>query len=292
MNATNTPMQFGIHIFPTEYSIQPGELAVALEQRGFESLWVPEHTHIPVSRKSRWPGGDGLPREYSWTYDPFVALAFAAAATTKLRVATGICLVVERDPIVTAKEVASLDMLSGGRFLFGVGGGWNAEEMADHGTDFTTRWKLLKERIAAMQALWTQDEAEYHGAFVNFDKCWAWPKPMQKPMPVVMAGMGQYARQRAVDLDAGWLPIHGREDLFAGIQDIRQRADQAGKPHPAVTMWIPRPDENIIRAYIEAGVDRIIFTMPTVARDEALRKLDELATLVKPFTHSDSLATA
>lgn len=289
---TDSAPQFGIHIFPTEYSIQPGELAAAMEERGYESLWVPEHTHIPVSRQSKWPGGEGLPREYSWTYDPFVALAFAAAATKRLKVATGICLIVERDPIVTAKEVASLDVLSGGRFLFGVGGGWNAEEMADHGTDFNTRWKLMKDRLAAMRALWTQDEAEYHGPFVNFDKCWAYPKPKQNPMPVMMAGMGPAARQRTVDTDSGWLPIHGREDLIAGIDDIRRRADEAGKRHPEVTMWIPKPDEQTIRSYVDAGVARIIFTMPTVGRDAALSRLDELARLVKPFTATGSLQTA
>ncbi len=276
MSASQSPVHFGIHIFPTDYSIQPGELGVALEERGFESLWVAEHTHIPVSRISKWPGGEGLPREYSSTYDPFIALAFAAAATRNLRVATGICLVVERDPIITAKEVASLDVLSGG--------GWNAEEMADHGTDFATRWKLLKERIAAMRALWVQDEAEYHGTYVNFDKCWSYPKPMQIPMPVAMGGMGPAARQRAVDCNAGWLPIHGREDLFAGIADIRRRADEANKAHPEITVWIPSPDEKLVRSYLEAGIARIVFTMPSVVRDEALRKLDELSRFVSLFT--------
>lgn len=289
MSTARSPIRFGVHIFPTDYSIQPAELGVALEERGFESLWVPEHTHIPVSRNSKWPGGDDLPREYSSTYDPFIALSFAAAATRKLRVATGICLVVERDPIITAKEVASLDVLSGGRLIFGVGGGWNAEEMADHGTDFTMRWKVLKERLAAMRELWVQDEAEYHGTFVNFDKCWSYPKPVQKPMPVVMAGMGPAARQRAVDCNAGWLPIHGREDLFAGIDDVRRRADEASKAHPEITVWIPRPDEKLLGSYADAGVARMIFTMPSVPRDEALRRLDELASLIKPFAASGAL---
>lgn len=277
-------MKFGLHIFPTEYTIRPDELAVAAEESGFESLFFPEHTHIPLSRKSPWPGGGDLPREYSYTYDPFVALAFAAAATKRLNVGTGICLVVERDPIICAKEVASIDVLSGGRFLFGVGGGWNAEEMADHGTDFTTRWKLLKDRLAAMKALWTVDEAEYHGPFVNFEKCLSYPKPTQRPYPpLIMAGMGDAARQRAVDCDTGWMPIHGREDLFAGIDDIRTRAEKAGKPAPLVTIWISKPDAATVARYVEAGVERIIFTMPPVGREEALRKVAELAAVIKPF---------
>src|SRR5919198_2739981 len=172
-------MDFGVMMFPTDYAVAPGELARMAEDRGFESLFFPEHTHIPASRRTPYPGGGDLPREYSHTHDPFVALTAAAAATERLLVGTGICLVIERDPITTAKEVASLDLVSGGRFLFGVGGGWNLEEMANHGTDPKRRWALLRERVLAMKRIWAEDEAEYHGELVNFDKLWSWPKPVQ-----------------------------------------------------------------------------------------------------------------
>src|SRR5438093_4679683 len=172
-------MQCGIAMFATEYAIRPDDLARALEERGFESLWIPEHTHIPASRKSPWPGGPNLPREYWYSYDPFLALTAAATVTNRLRLATGICLVIERDPITTAKEVATLDRLSGGRFIFGIGGGWNAEEMEHHGTPFKRRWRVLRERVLAMKKIWTEEEAEYRGELVNFDKIWAHPKPAQ-----------------------------------------------------------------------------------------------------------------
>src|SRR5919206_2840703 len=181
-------MKFGVTMFTTRYSIGPAELARAVEERGFESLFVPEHTHIPVSRRSPWPGGADLPDEYRETLDPFLALTAAAAATERLLLGTGICLVVERDPITTAKEVATLDHLSGGRFLFGVGAGWNAEEMQNHGTDPSTRFGLMRERVEAMKAIWTQDEAAYHGKHVDFDAMWSWPKPAQKPHPPILVG--------------------------------------------------------------------------------------------------------
>src|SRR5512134_3708448 len=174
-------MDYGAVMFPTEYSIAPDELARALEERGFESVWFPEHTHIPASRRSPWPGGGELPRDYWSAYDPFIALMAAAAATKRLRLGTGICLVIERDPIVTAKEVATLDRLSGGRVLFGIGGGWNAEEMENHGTAWNTRWKVLRERVLAMKAIWTQREACYNGSHGRFDGIWLDPKPAQKP---------------------------------------------------------------------------------------------------------------
>src|SRR5919197_3168400 len=181
-------MHYGIVMFATDYAIRVDDLARAAEQRGFESLWLPEHTHIPTSRRSPWPGGSVLPKEYWHTHDPFVALGAAAAVTTRLRVGSGICLLVERDPITTAKEVASLDVLSGGRCLFGIGGGWNAEEMEDHGTDFRTRWKKLEEQVRALKEIWTKDEPEFHGNYVHFDKSWVWPKPAQKPHPPILLG--------------------------------------------------------------------------------------------------------
>src|SRR6185503_11198769 len=201
-------MDVGIAIFPTDYAMRVDELARAVEERGYESLWFPEHTHIPVSRRSPWPGGPTLPREYWQTHDLFVALATAAAVTTRLKVASGICLLVERDPITTAKEVASLDHLSGGRVIFGIGAGWNAEEMENHGTVFRTRWRLLRERVLAMKKIWTEDEPSFEGEFVRFAPIWSWPKPVQKPHPpVFLGGHGRRALERVVDYCDGWLPI-------------------------------------------------------------------------------------
>src|SRR6266481_2276850 len=206
------PMKYGVAMFPTDYAIPADALARELEARGFESLWLPEHTHIPTSRRSPWPGGADLPRDYWHTLDPFVALGAAAAVTKTLMLGTGICLVIERDPIILAKEVASLDHISGGRVLFGIGGGWNAEEMEDHGTPFAERWKILRERISAMKAIWTQEEAEYHGKYVNFDKLWSYPKPVQKPYPpILMGGAGPHALQRARRRVHGGLPGTSRK---------------------------------------------------------------------------------
>src|SRR5919202_208167 len=204
-------MDFGVTMFPTEYSISIVELARAVEDLGFESLWVPEHTHIPSDRRSPWPGGPELPREYSHALDPFLALTAAASVTSRLRLGTGVCLVVERDPITLAKEVATIDHLSGGRFLFGIGGGWNLEEMANHGTDPTRRWPLLRERVLAMKEIWTHDEAEFHGAFVDFQRLWQWPKPIQAPHPpIIVGGNGPHTLKRVVDYGDAWGPIVGR----------------------------------------------------------------------------------
>jgi probable F420-dependent oxidoreductase len=275
-------MQYGVVMFPTDYAIRPDELARAVESRGFESLWVPEHTHIPASRRSPWPGGGPLPKEYWHSYDPFVALSMAAAVTTKLRLGTGICLVIERDPITLAKEVASLDHLSGGRVLFGIGGGWNAEEMEDHGTAFKTRWRVLRERILAMKEIWTRDEAEYHGKFVSFDKIWSYPKPVQKPYPpILMGGGGPHARQRAVDFDGHWMPIVGRDPIEDGIADLRRRAERAGRDPATVTVSLfgARPDEAKLAAWRDQGVARVLFTLPSAGRDRVLPLLDQCAAL-------------
>src|SRR3954466_7690998 len=200
-------MQFGVFYFPTDYGIDIGELASALETRGFESLFVCEHTHIPVSRRSPFPGGGELPKRYSHTHDPFVALSFAAAATQRLKLGTGIALVPQRDPIITAKSVASLDQLSNGRFVFAIGGGWNAEEMENHGTRYEARFKLLRERVLAMKALWTREEAEVHGDFVNFDPVWIYPKPKQKPHPpILLGGETDHTLKRVVEFCDGWFP--------------------------------------------------------------------------------------
>ena len=204
-------MHTGVLMFATDYSIRIDELARETEARGFESLFVPEHTHIPTSRRSPFAGGAELPKEYWHTLDPFVGLMAAAAVTKNLKVGTGICLIPERDPIVTAKEVASLDLLSGGRFEFGIGGGWNIEEMENHGARYNTRFKLMRERILAMKALWTEEEAEYHGDMVNFDKVWSYPKPTQKPHPpIILGGETDYTLRRVVEFCDGWFPRPGR----------------------------------------------------------------------------------
>ena len=279
-------MRYGAFIFATDYAIRPDDLGRALEERGFESLWVPEHTHIPASRRSAWPGGGDLPREYWHTLDPFVALGAAAAVTSRLMLGTGICLVIERDPIALAKEVATLDWISRGRVLFGIGGGWNAEEMEHHGTDFGSRWKLLRERIAAMKEIWTKDEAEYHGKFVNFDRMWAFPKPVQKPHPpILMGGAGPHARQRAVDFDGHWLPIGGRaaEPLQESLADLRARAEKAGRDPATVTvsMFGVPADEGRLADLRDAGVHRAIFGLPPAGRDKVLPLLDRYADLAR-----------
>jgi len=278
-------MKYGAFQFSTDYSMRPEEVARALEERGFESYFVPEHTHIPASRKSPFPGGGNLPRDYWHTLDPFVALGAAAAVTTRLRLGTGICLVIERDPIVLAKEVATLDYVSRGRVLFGIGGGWNAEEMEHHGTDFASRWTLLRERIAAMQAIWTQDEAEYHGKFVNFDRIWSFPKPVQKPHPpILMGGSGPHARQRAVDFDGGhWMPVIGRDPIDEAFADLQQRAERAGRDPAAVsvTLFGARPDEARLAAWRDLGVARVLFPLPAAGADKVLPLLDQYAAVAR-----------
>jgi probable F420-dependent oxidoreductase len=280
-------MKYGIAMFPTDYAIPIDELARELEARRFESVWLPEHTHIPASRKSPWPGGPTLPREYWHTLDPFVALAAAAVVTKSLKLGTGICLVIERDPILLAKEVASLDHLSQGRVLFGIGGGWNAEEMEHHGTPFGERWKILRERIGALKAIWTQDEAEFHGKYVNFEKLWSYPKPVQKPYPpILMGGAGPHARQRAVDFDGHWIPIGGRaysEPIAESMADFRARAEKAGRDPATLTVTIfgVAPDEARLAALRDAGVTRAVFFVPSTTRDVVLPLLDQYAGLAK-----------
>src|SRR5262249_14118358 len=204
-------MDFGALMFFTDYAISAVDLAKALEERGFESVWAPEHSHIPTSRKTPFPGGGELPKRYYDAMDPFVSLTAAAIATSRLRVGTGVCLVAQRDPIQTAKLVASIDQVSGGRFLFGVGAGWNAEEMANHGTRFATRFKLMRERVEAMRAIWTSSRAEYHGDLVDFSPIIAWPKPVQKPSPPVhVGGAFPHAARRAIRYGDGWIPHASR----------------------------------------------------------------------------------
>src|SRR5436305_10273765 len=270
-------MDIGIAMFPTEYAIAPDELGVLLEERGFGSLWFPEHTHIPASRKTPHPSGGELPREYSWTYDPFVALTAVASATTRLRVGTGICLIVERDPITTAKEVASLDRLSGGRFLFGVGAGWNSEEMENHGTDPRRRFALMRERIEAMKTIWTEDEAAYPGDQVDFDRIWCWPKPLQKPHPpVLVGGNGERVLERVVAFGDEWMPNRA-SGLRERIQALNRLAGEAGRDPIPVTLSGATPDPALIERGEEAGVHRCAFYIEPADAGETERQLDELA---------------
>ena len=278
-------MRYGIAMFATDYAIPPHELARAAEERGFESLWLPEHTHIPASRRSPWPGGADLPKDYWHTYDLFVALTAAAMATTHLKVATGICLVIERDPIITAKEVASLDRLSNGRFIFGIGGGWNAEEMENHGTNFKTRWRVLRERVLAMKEIWTKEEAEYHGEFVNFDKIWSHPKPVQKPHPpIIMGGDGPTTFDRVVEFCDGWMPIGARVPvpIRERMAALRQRAEQARRDPNSIPVSIcgAKPDRATLDDLQQAGVDRVIFVITAAARDAVRARLDTLVPLL------------
>ncbi len=274
-------MKFGIAIFPTDYAISMTELGPAVEQAGFESLWVAEHSHIPASRETPWPGGAELPKHYWHTLDPFVALTAAALATKKLKVGTGICLVIERDPIHTAKQVASLDHLSDGRFLFGIGGGWNKEEMADHGTDFSPRWKLLRERVEAMKAIWTQDASEYHGEMVDFGPMWCWPKPVQKPHPpIILGGSGPNAPKRVVAYADGWMPNRG--DVLSRLAELRELATAAGRGDIPLTVY-PAATSDDIEKMQDAGVDRCIWYVPADGRDQALARLDELEKLTRPY---------
>lgn len=278
-------MHYGVCMFATDYAIRIDELARAAEERGFESLFVPEHTHIPASRRTPFPGGGELPREYSHTLDPFVTLTAAAAATRTLRIGTGICLLIERDPIITAKEVASVDLLSGGRFEFGIGGGWNVEEMENHGTAYRTRFALLRERVLAMKEIWTKDAAEYHGRFVDFDPIWSWPKPVQRPHPpVLLGGESGYTLQRVVDFCEGWFP-RGRnpEVVLAGLDDLRARAARAGRDSRTISVSVfgAQPDEAVLERYRTAGVTRAILRLPSEPRDRVLPLLDRFAKLVR-----------
>ena len=278
-------MHVGVGIFATDYAIPIDELARETEARGFESLWVPEHTHIPTSRRTPWPGGSELPREYSHTYDPFIALMLAAAATKTLKLGTGICLVIERDTITLAKEVASLDRLSGGRFLFGIGGGWNAEEMEHHGTVYKTRFTKMGEQVRAMKEIWTKDVAEFHGAHVNFDPIWCWPKPAQQPHPpVLLGGESRYTLQRVVDYCEGWFPRSRRPELVPqGMNVLREYAARAGRDMRtlSVSVFGVAADPKLIGMYQDAEVSRIILLLPSEGRETILPLLDQYATFLR-----------
>lgn len=277
-------MDFGVFYFPTDYGIQVPELAVELENRNIESLFVCEHTHIPTSRKSPFPGGGELPKKYIHTHDPFIALSFAAALTKKLRLGTGICLVPQHDPIVLAKVIASLDMMSGGRFEFGIGGGWNVDEMNNHGVEYKTRFKQMREHTEAMKAIWTEDEASYHGEFVNFDPIWSYPKPTQKPHPpILLGGETDYTLKRIVEYCDGWIPRGNMNfDPKVSLKRLHDMADKHGRDPKelSTTLFRGPATKQELDTCREAGINRVLYEVPDGTRDEALKALDDVVTLM------------
>ncbi|WP_255954698.1 LLM class F420-dependent oxidoreductase [Streptomyces odontomachi] len=273
-------MKFGISTFITDQSIRPVPLGRALEDRGFDSLFIAEHSHIPAGRETPYPGGGELPDMYYRTLDPFVALSAIATVTERLLVGTGIALVNQRDPIHTAKEVASLDLISGGRAVFGVGVGWNREEMANHGTDPATRGRLVTERLRAMRELWTKEQAQFHGEFVDFDPVYAWPKPVQQPHPPIYVGGGSGAFPRVAELGDAWLANSlPPEELGPMIQDLR---DLAGRQVPVTVYAVPDKPE-VIERYAQLNVERVLFYLPSDPEPAALTHLDRFAEVAARF---------
>ncbi len=277
-------MHYGLTIFPTDYSIPLHELAVEAESRGIESLWVAEHSHIPVEGASPYPGGGELPKMYYDTLDPFVALATAAVVTSTIKLGTAICLVVQRDPIHTAKLVASLDQVSQGRFLFGVGAGWNLKEIENHGDDPDVRFGLLRERIEAMKAIWGNSKGEYHGERVDFDPIYMWPKPIQKPHPPIHVGGGfPGSVQRAVRYGDGWMPIASPGDrVEEGLAEMRRLAEEAERDPASLEVSVCGivAKEKVAERYQELGANRVIFGLPPAARDDILPGLDRCAEIM------------
>lgn len=280
-------------MFPTDRSIQPMDLARAVEARGFESLWFPEHSHIPVSRRTPWGGATNappLPEYYARTHDQFVALAAAAAVTTTLRLGTGITLVAQRDPIWLAKQVASLDVISNGRLLFGIGYGWNKEEMADHGVAYRHRRAILREKILAMKELWTKEVASFDGDYVRFEPSRQWPKPVQQPHPPIILGGAAGPRTMAdiVEFCDGWMPIWGRHDLIGKIGELRRTAEEAGRDPASIEINVtgPKPDPAIIAEIAAAGVARVVLSVPPRGADDVLSRLDAYRRLVDEFAEA------
>ncbi len=282
-------MRVGVEIFPTDQTIEPVELAREVEARGFESLWFPEHSHIPASRETPWGGNPDAPPlpEFYWrTHDPFVALAACAAVTDDIKVGTGICLVAQRDPIHTAKEVASLDRISGGRFLFGIGYGWNKEEMAHHGTAYGERRAILRENVWAMKRLWSEDEASFDGQHVHFSPSWSWPKPVQPGGPPVILG-GNAGPRTAADIAEfcdGWMPIGGRHPLekWNLVVDACRAIDR--DPETVERgLFGARPDAATLHELADSGFSRVVLGLPQSPRDDVLAKLDEYAPLIDEF---------
>ena len=281
-------MPLGLFSFNTEYSIRPDRFARAAEDRGYESVWFPEHTHIPAGRTTPYPSGGELPREYIHMSDPFTSSAAAAAVTDVILIGTAISLVNQHDPIALAKQVATVDLISGGRFLFGVGAGWNVEEMNDHGVQFEERWPYLWEMLEAMQALWTQEEATYKGKYISFERAWSYPKPVTPGGPRVLMGAGsKWTWDRIVEYCDGWMPIGGRGSSRVSLGEkialLKRQAEEGGRDPESlnITSFGIRPDPELIARLQEAGVDRVIFTLPSQEKEEVTPLIDECAKLIK-----------
>jgi probable F420-dependent oxidoreductase len=277
-------MRFGAGYFPTHDAVAPDQVARLVEDYGLESLFFAEHTHIPASRQTPWPGGGQLPRRYWHCHDLFVALTAAAAATRRLRIASGICLVTERDPIITAKETASVDRLSGGRFEFGVGAGWNREELRNHGTDPRTRMALMRERVEAIKAIWTQEEASYHGKFVSFERIWSHPKPAQRPHPpILVGGNGPTVLQRVLAYGDAWFPNYAREGVLERAAELRELAARAGRPIELQTIGVPA-DPAVLERLAQAGATRAVRWLPSGTRGVIEAELERFGTAIAQFT--------
>jgi probable F420-dependent oxidoreductase len=278
-------MKLGAFYFPTDYGINIAELAKTLEDRGFDSLFVPEHTHIPTSRKTPFPSGGELPKRYAHTHDPFVGLAFAAAATKKLKVGTGICLVPQHEPIVTAKAIASLDALSGGRFVFGIGAGWNVDEMENHGATYKTRFAIMREYVLAMKEIWTKEEAKYQGQYVKFDPIWSWPKPQRKAgPPIILGGETDYTLKRVVEYCDGWFPRPRAGFTGAlAVERLKKMAEGKGRDFKSLTITVfgAPPDAAVLEEYKKAGIQDSLLAIPDLSRDEILKHIDKIAPLAK-----------
>ena len=273
---------FGVYMFPTDYAIQPVKLAQEVEARELDMMFFPEHTHIPTNRVSPWPGGGDLPEEYWHTHDPFVALAAAAAVTERIKLGTGICLVVERDPIQLANEIASLDMISQGRFILGIGAGWNAEEMANHGIAYKDRWKILREKILAMKEIWTKDEPEYHGQYVNFDPIWSYPKPVQAGGPPIWMGANsKWTYDRIAEYCDGWMPLGERAG--ADIGAMRAACEKRGRNPDDITlaMFGLPAKEPVVQKYLDDGYTELLFPLPPQSEDKILPLLDKYAEIAQ-----------
>lgn len=275
-------MELGIAIFPTDRTIRPDRLAREVEDRGFGSLFFTEHTHMPVDH-SPHPSGGPLPDEYRRTHDPFVALTAAALATERLTVATGICLVAQRDPIVLAKEVASLDVLSGGRVVFGVGYGWNRPEAEHHGIRFADRRDIVREKVLAMRRLWTEEEARFDGAHVSFEATWMWPKPVQDPHPPILLGAapGSLTFSHVVEFCDGWMPI-GARDVREHLVLLHDAAEQAGRDPASLSLTVygTKPDPGRLAELVELGVDRTVLFLPSADEATVLEHLDRYTALL------------
>ncbi len=276
-------MRLGVTLFATDQTMGPAELAREAEARGFHSLYIPEHTHIPTSRRTPSPFGGELPEEYKRTLDPFVALAAAAAVTSRIRLGTGVCLVAQRDPLVTAKVVATLDCLSGGRVVLGVGFGWNREEMEDHGVDFRRRRERAREHVLAMQRLWAEERASFGGEFVRFAECWSWPKPVQRPRPPVLVGgaAGPKLFAQIAEWADGWMPIGGA-GVRAALPALHRALEEAGRD-PAtmqVVVFGSVADREKLAYYASLGVTEVILRLPVGPPDVVLPALDQHARLL------------